>query len=101
MQVSTPIGLNYGNKNNNLFDRLAKQPNSAHFVLDFSMSAQFIANDILKYVLESERPGFVNQILFADKILAEADNNLYNRQVSCILLWRLWKKGLFKSDQII
>ncbi len=81
LQVSTPIMLNYGGKNNNLFDRLTKQANSSHFVIDFSLSNGFITNDILNCVLDYERPGYFNQILFADKILNEADKNLYNRQV--------------------
>ncbi len=81
LQVSTPITLNYGGKNNNLFDRLTKQANSSHFVIDFSISNNFITNDILTCVLDYERPGYFNQLLFADKILHEADNNLYNRQV--------------------
>ena len=82
LQISGPIGINYGNKNNSLFNRLTSQANPANFIVDFSFSKNFISKDMIKTIMDFEKPGYLNQTVLADKILFESEFNLFNRQVS-------------------
>ncbi len=81
LQANTPLSLNYGQKNNHLFQRLVSQFNAAHFVIDFSPSFEYICTDFLITVMNYERPGYSSQIMLADKIIFEAEFNMFNRQV--------------------
>lgn len=72
--------------NNNLFQRLTSRSNAAHFVMDWTPSRDFIANDLLASIMEYEKYGYGNQISLADKILFEAEFNILNRQVRNILV---------------
>ena len=74
--------INYGNKNNFLFNRLTSQANPANFIVDFSFSKNFISKDMIKTIMDFEKPGYLNQTVLADKILFESEFNLFNRQVS-------------------
>jgi hypothetical protein len=82
LQVSGPIGINYGNKNNFLFNRLTSQANPANFIVDFSFSKNYISKDMIKTIMDFEKPGYLNQTVLADKILFESEFNLFNRQVN-------------------
>lgn len=86
LQVSGPIGLNYGNKNNFLFNRLTSQANPANFIVDFSFSKNYISKDMIKTIMDLEKPGYLNQTVLADKILFESEFNLFNRQVNGLYL---------------
>ena len=81
MHVNTPMCCNYGKKNNHLFGRLNSQMNAAHFVIDFTLSSNYIKNDCLLTIMEKEKPGYRNQLLLSDKIAIETEFNLINRQV--------------------
>lgn len=81
LHVSAPILMNSGERNCNLFQRLTSQFNAAHFVLDLTPSSRYIANDFLGTIMDYEKPGYMNQINLADKILIESEFNVFNRQV--------------------
>jgi len=87
LQVNTPLSLNYGTKNNHLFHRLVTQFNAAHFVIDFSPSFEYICTDLLITVMNYERPGYSSQIMLADKIIFEAEFNMFNRQVRALIFF--------------
>lgn len=70
--------------NNNLFGRLTTRSNAAHFVLDFAPSHHFVARDLLASIMEFEKYGYANQLSLADKILFEAEFNIFNRQEEII-----------------
>ena len=100
LQVSGPLSLNYGAKNNHLFSRLTSQANPANFVVDFSFSKRYIAKDMLKTVMDFEKPGYLNQTVLADKILVESEFNLFNRQVKYYNKMDIFPSNFKKRDLI-
>lgn len=87
LHVNAPLcSLSTGNKNNRLFHRLTAQTNAAHFLVDFTPSSGFVANDFLATIMEFEKYGYGNQLNLADKILFDAEFNIFNRQV-CIVIF--------------
>lgn len=68
---------------NQIFRRMTLSSSASHFVVDFTPSEEFVANDLLASIMEIEKSGFANQINLADKILFEAEFNIFNRQVKC------------------
>lgn len=68
--------------NNHLFHRLTTRSNASHFVIDLTPSREFIANDLLTFIMEHEKYGYTSQISLADKILFDAEFNIFNRQVN-------------------
>ena len=80
LQASVPIGLNYGGKNNNLVHRLTSQFSAANFVVDFSLSPNYVSTDFLKIIMDYEKPGYLNQTILADKIMIDSEFGIFNRQ---------------------
>lgn len=84
LHVNTPITLTYKSKNNHLFHRLTSQTNAAHACIDFSLSDQYMTNELMSLVMDHEKPGFVNQQLLFDRILLESQSNIFLRQEDLI-----------------
>lgn len=81
LHTNTPACMKSAGRNNHLFQRFIVPSSAAHFVVDFTPSSAFIANDFLFTVMEYEKYGFNNQLHLADKILFEAQYNIFARQV--------------------
>lgn len=80
LHVSTPMHA-FNSKYNYLAQRLINHSNSAVSVIDFTPSFNYIASDLLNTILDFEKSGYMNQCLLAEKMLSEAQYNVYNREV--------------------
>lgn len=80
LHVNTPISVSYQTKSNHLFQRLNSPQSAAHACIDFALSREFIANELLAIVMEHEKPGYLNQMLLFDKIRLDSEASIFLRQ---------------------
>ncbi|CAF0731757.1 unnamed protein product, partial [Brachionus calyciflorus] len=80
LHVNTPMLAQTKSKNNFLFHRMTSQLNAAHYCVDLTPSNNFISEDFLNTIMDMEKPGYINQMILADKIFFESEFNIVNRQ---------------------